>query len=128
MKVSYELAHPKTCNLCGGRVSYLKSSKYPSGYMYSCDNCHAQVGTSVKEVDKALGILADSRTRQKRIEVHKLLDRFWRSQRGRSKRYEKLAAELGIEVENCHLAYMDYDTLCRAEQIILKWWRDKYDK
>lgn len=95
--------------------------------MYSCDNCHAQVGTYQHDKTIAMGTLADSETRHKRLEVHKLLDRFWRSNKGRSKKYEKLAAELGIPVENCHIAYMDLETLNKVEQILLKWWREKYD-
>lgn len=96
--------------------------------MYSCDNCHAQVGTFEKNVDVAMGVLADSETRKKRIEVHRLFDRFWRSAKGRRRRYQQLAAELGIEENMCHFAYMDLATLKRAEQILLRWWREKYDK
>lgn len=123
-----EITHPTICPYCGGKVSLVKTSKYPSGYMYSCDNCHAQVGTYKKEPTLAMGTLADSETRKKRLEVHKLLDRFWRSNLGRGKAYTKLANELGIEKEQCHIALMDLQTLNKAEQIILKWWREKYDK
>lgn len=126
-EIPYEIAHPKVCPICGGHVSYLASNKYESGFMYSCDNCHAQVGTYKRNKDVAMGILADSQTRKKRIEVHNLLDRFWRGQKTRTLLYQKLAAELGIEESICHFAYMDYETLCKAEQILLKWWRDKYD-
>lgn len=128
LNMPYEISHPTKCNICGGKVSYLKSSKYKSGYMYSCDKCHAQVGTFPKNKDIAMGILADSETREKRIKVHRLFDRFWRKNCGRSKRYKQLAAELGIEEQYCHFSLMDLDTLNRAEQILLKWWRDKYDK
>ena len=126
--ISYEQGHPKICNLCGGKVSYLKSSKYKSGFMYSCDNCHAQVGTYPKNKTVAMGTLADSETRELRLRVHKLIDRFWTSQTGRSKKYKKLAEELGIEIDNCHIAYFDKETLIKAEQILLKWWIEKYDK
>ena len=128
LKISYEQGHPKTCNLCGGNVSYLKTKKYVSGYMYSCDNCHAQVGTYPKSVDVAMGILADSETRKKRLEVHRLFDRFWRKSKGRSKKYHDLANELGIPIEECHFAIMDKETLLKAEKILLRWWREKYDK
>lgn len=128
LTISYELGHPKTCNICGGRVSYIKTSKYKSGYMYSCDNCHAQVGTYPYQVDVAMGIIADSETRKKRIEVHRLFDRFWRKPKGRRKCYQRLAAELGIEEDKCHFAYMDLATLLKAEQILIKWWREKYDR
>ena len=119
---------PNKCPICGGKVSLVKTNKYKSGYMYSCDKCHAQVGTSVKDNKKPLGTLANSETRQKRIEVHKLFDRFWRSQNGRKKRYQKLAAELGINEEECHFAKMDLPTLNKAEQTLISWWREKYDK
>lgn len=128
INISYELGHPTTCNLCGGHVSLIKTKKYRSGYMYSCDICRAQVGTFEKQPDIAMGILADSETRKKRVEVHKLLDRFWRSQSGRTRKYHKLAEELGINENDCHIAYMDLATLEKAEQILLKWWREKYDK
>ena len=127
-KITYELGHPTVCNLCGGKVSYIKSNKYRSGYMYSCDNCGAQVGTFPKDIDIAMGVLADSKTREKRIQVHRLFDRFWRSNTGRRKKYQKLAAELGIDPKVCHFAYMDMETLIKAEQILLKWWREKYDR
>lgn len=126
-EIPYDIGHPKTCPICGGKVSYLESKKYDSGYMYSCDNCHAQVGTYAKSKDIAMGIIADSETRKKRKELHKLLDRFWRGQKTRTKLYQRLAAELGIQESVCHFAYMDYETLCRAEQILLGWWREKYD-
>lgn len=124
----YELTHPTVCPICGGKVSYLKSPKYNSGFMYSCDNCHAQVGTYPKSKDVAMGIIADSKTREKRLAVHKLFDRFWRGNTTRRNNYQKLAVELGISEELCHFGYMDYETLCKAEQILLKWWRSKYDK
>lgn len=128
LKISYKLGCPTKCNICGGHVSLIKTKKYKSGYMYSCDICRAQVGTHPTEPNVAMGILADSETRKKRVEVHKLLDRFWRSQTGRTKKYSKLAQELGINEEDCHIAYMDLETLKKAEQILLKWWREKYDK
>ena len=127
LNISYEMSHPTKCNICGGKVSYIKTSKYKSGYMYSCDNCHAQVGTFPQNKEIAMGILADSETRKKRIEVHRLFDRFWRKSCGRSKRYEQLANELNIPKEQCHFSLMDLQTLLKAERILLKWWRDKYD-
>lgn len=118
---------PKKCNICGGKVAYQKNSKMKSGWCYRCESCGAMVGTYPKRPTVALGTLADTETRKKRIEVHKLLDRFWRGSATRDKLYEKLATELGIEKENCHFAYMDLEMLNKAEQILLRWWREKYD-
>lgn len=91
-------------------------------------NCGATVGTFKKDTDIAMGLLADKETSQMRVKVHRLFDRFWKGNKTRKRNYQKLANELGIEEENCHFAMMDLETLKRAEQILLKWWLEKYDK
>lgn len=119
---------PTKCNICGGEVRLLKNKKSKSGYMYKCMRCGASVGTFEKDKEIAMGVLADSETRIKRVQVHRLFDRFWRGNKTRKNNYIKLAEELGIEIDQCHFALMDLETLNRAEQILLRWWREKYDK
>lgn len=119
---------PTTCPICGGQVSYNKNPKYQSGYCYHCEQCHAQVGTFKKDPDIAMGTLADYETRKKRVEVHKLFDRFWRGEKTRKKNYQKLGEAIGLEPDKCHFGSMNLDELERAEQVLLKWWREKYDK
>lgn len=119
---------PTICNLCGGEVVFTKSKFFKSGYMYMCLNCKAKVGTFEKDNEIALGTLADSETRKKRMEVHRLFDRFWKGSTGRANRYKKLAEEMGINEEECHFAYMQMDQLLQAEKILLKWFLEKYDK
>lgn len=116
------------CNICGGNVIYKRSKKYQSGYCYQCVDCKAEVGTFKKDKDIPMGQLADFETRVKRIQVHRLFDRFWRSQRTRTIKYRQLAQEMGIEETKCHFAKMSKEELEKAEQILLKWWREKYDK
>ena len=41
---------------------------------------------------------------------------------------EFIAKELGINESDCHFAYMSLDLLNKTEQILLKWWREKYDR
>lgn len=127
LKISYELAFPKTCNICGGKVDLIRTTKYKSGYMYSCNECHAQVGTFELNPDMAMGLLADSETRKKRLEVHRLFDRFWRTNSGRKIEYQKLAKALGISEDECHFALMDMEMLKKAEKYLIQKWREKYD-
>lgn len=119
---------PKVCNICGGKVVYERNHKTNSGYCYFCKKCGAWVGTHKNDPKIALGPLADSETRKKRLELHRLLDRFWRSGATRTKLYEQLAKELEIDVENCHIAKLDIIMLEKAEKILIQWWRKKYDK
>ena len=119
---------PTKCDICGGVVKLVKSSKSPSGYIYRCEKCGASVGTFKHDKDIAMGLLADKETSQMRVKVHRLFDRFWRGNTTRKKNYQRLASELGINENDCHFALMDLETLKRAEQILLKWWLEKYDK
>lgn len=117
---------PTKCNICGGKVNY---TKHPTTerYCYMCKVCGAYV-LAHKRNKKALGILADNGTRIKRVQVHRLFDKFWKTQKFRKRMYKKLAFEMGIEENECHFGYMNLDQLNQAEQILLKWWREKYDK
>lgn len=119
---------PKKCPICGGVVKLVKSTAYKSGYMYECESCKARVGTFKKNPDIAMGTLADSETRKKRLEVHKLFDRFWKRSKGRTHLYYELAKELGVEYSDAHFGTMNMEQLLKAEQILLEWWRKKYDK
>ena len=121
---------PTKCDVCGGVVKLVKTSakNSASGYIYLCTKCGASVGTFKHDKDIAMGTLADKETSQMRIKVHRLFDRFWKGNRTRKNNYRKLASELGIAEEDCHFGLMDMETLKKAEQILLKWWREKYDK
>ena len=119
---------PTKCDVCGGKVVWKKSSRAKGGYIYECTECGATVGTMPKNPKLAMGTLADFYTRKKRREVHLLFDRFWKGNLTRKKNYTKLAEEMGIPVEDCHFGYMNLEQLTQAEQILLRWWREKYDK
>lgn len=120
--------HPKVCNLCGGKVVFQKNKKTNSGWCYHCSKCGAWVGTHKNDPTVALGTLANAETRKKRIQLHKFLDDFWKNHNEREKLYQKLADELGIEKENCHIAQFDIVMLEKAEKILIQWWRERYDK
>lgn len=122
--------HPKTCNLCGGRVECISNDKiygrrYGSGYCYRCTECGAYVGTHKPWPDKALGILADAEMRDWKMKCHGLFDALWKDAKNRRKRrrqlYIRLAGEMGISVEACHFGYFDLQQLKRAYQILEVW-------
>lgn len=121
--------HPTICNLCGGKVILIRTGlKYSrSGYIYKCVECGASVGTHPKTTD-ALGSLGDREIKAKRREVHVWFDRLYETHEEREKCYERLAAELGIEKENCHFAWMSMEMLEKALVIVKKWWWEKYDR
>jgi len=119
--------HPTKCNICGGKVIWTKHPKKECA-CYLCTECGAYVLTHKRKPKEALGILANEETRIKRVQVHRLFDRFWKTQKFRKRMYKKLAYAMGIEEDDCHFALMGLEQLNQAEQILLSWWRNKYDK
>lgn len=129
--------HPKICNICGGKVEYTRLQniygsylKYgeKSGFCYHCKSCDATVGTHKNSPKDALGLLADPKMRELRQRNHDMFDKFWKNRQQRSKFYNKLAEEMGIPPEECHFAWFSIEELEKSYQIMLKWWREKYDK
>lgn len=118
---------PKVCNICGGKVKFNRAdkNKSKSGFVYYCTQCHAWVGTHPKSVWDALGELANHDMRQKRWEIHKWFDKLWRNHEERDMYYNKLAVALGKS--ECHFSQMTMEELEKAETIVKKWWREKYD-
>ena len=128
---------PKICNICGGEVEYvpledvyghfLKHGK-KSGYCYHCKKCGAKVGTHIDRPKEAYGLLANQEMADWRQRNHNMFDKFWKNREDRTKLYQKLAEEMGIPFEECHFGYFTLEELEKSYQILLKWWREKYDK
>lgn len=128
---------PKICNICGGKVeyvpltrvygSYLKYGK-KSGFCYHCKECGAVVGTHEDRPDEAYGLLADHKMCELRQKNHTMFDKFWKNRKQRTELYEKLAKEMGIPTEECHFAYFTAEELEKSYKILVKWWREKYDR
>jgi hypothetical protein len=121
---------PTKCNLCGGVVIFNQASKdkSASGYVYYCTNCHAWVGTYPHDKEIAYGQLANFETRKKRAELHDWFDRLWRNHDERTMWYQKLANELGIDIEYCHIGMFDEPLCDKALVIVKKWWLEKFDR
>lgn len=134
MKINLE---PKICNLCGGKVEYTrlenvygnKMQYFSNGkYCYHCKKCGAVVGTHKKYPKIALGILANREMADARQTCHKIFDEFWKTKEERTSLYQKLAAEMNIPFEECHFGWFTMEELEKSRKILLKWWREKYDK
>ena len=129
--------HPTKCNICGGHVIYMKVDKVygknnlkyqTSGYCYRCINCGALVGTHKARPDEAMGILANREMSEMRQKSHALFDKLWKNGKQRTAMYHKLADELGIPFEECHFAYFTMEQLEKVYSILIKMWREKYDR
>ena len=131
---------PKLCNVCGGKVEFVpltsvygknfksdRGERFCSGYCYRCKDCGALVGTHKSNPREALGLLATPHMRELRVRNHAMFDKFWKDRSQRTKYYKKLANEMGIPFEECHFAWFTEEELEKSYQIMLRWWREKYD-
>lgn len=79
--------------------------------IYYCEDCKAIVGCHAG-THKPLGKMADRETRKLRIKAHSAFDKLWKSQlMSRSKAYDWLSLQLGINAEDCHISNMSKDQL-----------------
>lgn len=120
------ITKPKHCNLCGGDVIHTSNAaiygkEYGSGKCYLCTECGAYVGTHIPQPEKAMGILADARMREKKKECHAIFDKMWSNGKERRNLYKKLAKEMNMKLEDCHFGYMDIQDLEMALYLIKRW-------
>ena len=118
--------YPNVCNICNGKVEYKKMkdvgiTPFQSGYCYICTACGAYVGTHRNRPKEALGILANSKTRQLRMICHEEFDKHWMTTAGKNRAYFALSRALGIKKEDCHFGYMDAKMLIKSMEIMDKW-------
>lgn len=124
------LVDPVCCE-CGGLGRLTSGLKLFPGQprlhrlaFYACP-CGARVGCH-PGTGIALGRPAGGWTRRLRREAHEVFDALWRGPGGRSGRaatvarhraYRRLAAALGIDLEDCHFGQFDRATCERAIEI-----------
>ena len=106
------------CPYCHKEAEWLDNKevygrRYGKSYMcYYCRKCDAYVGTH-QNSKKSLGTMADKELRQKRMEVHNIIDSTWKSgERSRREVYLMLKDAFGEEV---HIGESDID---RCDEII----------
>lgn len=68
-----------------------------------------------------------NRISKKRYECHQWFDKLWHGHEQRVALYQRLANELGIELEQCHFSTLTSKQLDKALSLLKKWWWEKYD-
>jgi hypothetical protein len=125
------------CPYCGLNAELIDSiAVYRKSYgmIWICQPCQAWVGTHKdSKTHKPLGTLAREELRDARKRTHAAFDPHWRRailEQGRSSKYKvrnaayrKLAAELGIDPKDCHIARFDEQTCEKAIAICNGWQR-----
>lgn len=123
-KVRNPLPIPEHCDQCASlNVIYTDNSIiYGRNYgewpkCYYCEDCGAAVGCH-PGTTIPLGRMTDRATRQLRKKAHDAFDPLWKNKlMERSKAYEWLARQLGIEYEACHISQLSKAQL--AQVVIL---------
>lgn len=120
------------CPYCGkwsvlvtGETIYPHRPDLHNRRFYLCAPCNAYVGCH-PGTDKALGTLADAALRVARSRAHSAFDPLWRNapgNRGKARResYKQLAAMMGIEYKDCHIAQFDIEQCRRVVELVERW-------
>lgn len=118
-----------TCDYCNqsaelvsGAVIYPHRSDLKSLRFYRCAPCGAWVGCHPGTI-RPLGRLADAALRAAKSRVHAAFDPYWKGTKNhtRGKCYARLAQDLGISQEQCHIGMFDVDLCERALAVIRAW-------
>ena len=81
--------------------------------VWYCYHCDAAVGCH-KNTDIPLGKMAGKKIRMARAKAHQVFDPIWKQKNAkytRKEAYSWLAKQLGIAVQDCHIAWFDA-TMC----------------
>lgn len=127
------------CPYCGDEAKLFESSEHiyskDYGPVWQCQCCFAYVGCH-PGTNKALGRLANKELRGWKMAAHKAFDTLWhykikkqgcRRAIARGKAYKWLAAQMGIENNECHIGYFTVEQCRRVVEICqpiknrLKW-------
>lgn len=122
-RVSYG---PPVCPYCsvptalvGGDVVYPHRPDLAEKRFWLCHPCDAYVGCH-PGTERPLGTPAKAVLRGMRSRVHAALDPLWRTGKmRRNEVYARLASEMGIPSEECHVGMFDADR-CVAAQAAIK--------
>lgn len=107
----------KICPYCRKKPKIVKSEEvYGKGYHYGyiawCKPCDAYVGCH-RGTKKPKGSLANREARKHRVQAHRVFDPLWKEGLiyPRNAAYTWLAEEMGIHVDECHIAMFDREQL-----------------
>lgn len=111
------------CLLRRGQEGYPYGTDY--GPMWVCVRCKAWVGCH-PGTEKPLGGLANAELRAWKVKAHAAFDPLWqgkmrrdrcRKDQARRAGYAWLARQLGIDVNRCHIGYMNIDECKKVVEI-----------
>ena len=103
-----------TVNLVSGKEVYPHRSDLYNKSFYKCGGCKAYVGCH-PDSTKPLGIVADKDLRILKSQTHDVFDYLWKSRKmSRKEAYARLAKDLKIEVELCHVGLFDTEMCKKA--------------
>lgn len=116
-------AGEEVCPYCGGATRLVDSAVIYGrsyGQAWVCERypeCDAYVGCH-KGTDKPLGRLANAALRQAKQQAHAAFDPLWQSgAMTRAAAYEWLAAQVGVDVEDCHIGFFDLAQCARVVMV-----------
>ncbi|NEO85473.1 MAG: hypothetical protein F6J87_14680 [Spirulina sp. SIO3F2] len=119
---------PKSCRFCGSEVIKKSNAEFYGrlikGNLYCCTNCDARVGIhDGGSVPK--GTLANTEIRNARKHVHALFDRIWKEGwLSRKEAYKRMAKELDIPSQECHIGWFDVPECRKAWKAAAKIYRE----
>lgn len=121
------------CPYCGqqaklvsGDVIYPHRPDLASKNFWECRPCDAYVGCheagkGYGDGTRPMGRLANAALRAAKRGVHLVFDPLWREAehrgRARTEAYARLAAEMGLPIEQCHIGEFDLEQCARAKEI-----------
>ena len=107
--------------IVGGEDIYPHRQDLHAKKFYKCAPCSAWVGCH-RGTTQPLGRIANAELRRLKSAAHRAFDPLWREKKGpwkgkkdRRSAYEWLAAELGIDVSDCHIGMFNED---RCRQVV----------
>lgn len=87
--------------------------------MWKCPCGSSYVGCHPGTI-KPLGTPADKETRRAREAAHAAFDPIWRDKSlRRTEAYRRLAAKLGISVDECHIGLFDIATCLKVQSLVM---------
>lgn len=112
----------KPAKLVGGMMIYPHRPDLATKNFYECRPCGAYVGCHPGTA-APLGRLADAALRAAKQRVHAAFDPYWKGTKNRTRGncYKRLARDMGIEFDACHVGMFDLAMCERALSVIRTW-------
>lgn len=129
-KIKDALPTPTHCdNCCSLNIELTTNDQIYGDWpkIWFCNDCKAAVGCH-PGTEIPLGRMASRKIRRLRAKAHEEFDQLWKSSlMTRSKAYQWLAGKLNIQVEECHISWLNEDQLNLTILISKEYLSDNYE-